>query len=432
MKMGFRYLAVVAFCCVATGTHGQYAPDTLAVTPTEAEAVFLQRNLRLLAGKLDIDMAKAQVIQAKLWPNPVLSIGEVNPWSNRDAEVLGRLFGDWGNHAQVAVDVEQLIQTAGKRRKRIAVEEAGLVVAEHSFEDLLRSLQAEFRTEMAELYRTQAGMVVYQGVLGQLQQLLGGYQRQVAQGNISRSEYMRLQASEVALMKAIDDLRRENGEAQRQLKTLMGLTPQQELILTGGGGGTDIPIDVLNALDAPTLQEWANTHNAELAALQSGTVQADWQLRYEQAQRVPDVTVSAGYDRGGNIMRDFVGLGIAVDLPFFNRNQGNIKAAQLALAQSRLLADDKKNEAESEAIRIWKDLLAIIARREHMGTQYEADMDTLLASYHRNFAERHISLLEYLDFLEAYLHSKDTLLDTEKELRVQYEALRYHVGNQLP
>jgi len=431
MKMGFRYLAVVAFCCVATGTHGQYASDTLAVTPTEAEAVFLQRNLRLLAGKLDIDMAKAQVIQAKLWPNPVLSIGEVNPWSNRDAEVLGRLFGDWGNHAQVAVDVEQLIQTAGKRRKRIAVAEAGLVVAEHSFEDLLRSLQAEFRTEMAELYRTQAGMVVYQGVLGQLRQLLGGYQRQVAQGNISRSEYMRLQASEVALMKAIDDLRRENGEAQRQLKTLMGLTPQQELILTGGGV-TDIPIDVLNALDAPTLQEWANTHNAELAALQSGTVQADWQLRYEQAQRVPDVTVSAGYDRGGNIMRDFVGLGIAVDLPFFNRNQGNIKAAQLALAQSRLLADDKKNEAESEAIRIWKDLLAIIARREHMGTQYEADMDTLLASYHRNFAERHISLLEYLDFLEAYLHSKDTLLDTEKELRVQYEALRYHVGNQLP
>src|SRR5690606_721932 len=105
---------------------------------------------------------------------------------------------------------------------------------------------------------------------------------------------------------------------------------------------------------------------------------------------------------------------------------------QLALAQSRLLADDKKNEVESEAIRIWKDLLAIIARREHMGTQYEADMDTLLASYHRNFAERHISLLEYLDFLEAYLHSKDTLLDTEKELRVQYEALRYHVGNQLP
>ncbi len=430
MKGGFRCLAAV-FCCLATGVRAQHAPDTLTVTPVEAEAVFLQRNLRLLAGKLDIDRTKAQVIQAKLWPNPVLSVGEVNLWSNRGAEALGHLFGDWGSHAQVAVDVEQLIQTAGKRRKRIAVEEAGLAMAEHSFEDLLRSLQAEFRTQMAELYRTQAGMAVYQGVLGQLRQLLEGYQRQVVQGNISRSEYMRLRASEVELMKAIDDLRRENGEAQRHVKTLMGLAPQQELVLAGRGF-PDIPIDVLNALDAPTLQEWANTYNAELAALQVGTVRADWQLQYERAQRVPDVTVSAGYDRGGNIMRDFVGLGVAVDLPFFNRNQGNIKAAQLAAAQSRLLADDKKNEVGSEAIRIWKDLLAIIARREHMGAQYEADMDTLLTSYHRNFAERHISLLEYLDFLEAYLHSKDTLLDTEKELRVQYETLRYHVGNQLP
>lgn len=431
MKKRSGYLLIVALCCLSTGIRAQSKGDTLVVTPVEAEAIFLQRNLRLLAGKLDIEVAKAQVIQARLWPNPTLSIGEVNLWSNQGAEALGRLFGDWGGHSQVAVDVEQLIQTAGKRKKLVAVEEIGVSMAEQSFEELLRSLQAEFRTQLAELNRTQEGTAAYRQALERLQQLLRGYERQVTQGNVSRGEYMRLRASELQLLKTIDGLRAENGEAQQVLKALMGLAPTDELIVATAAF-PEIPLDTLKALDAATIQEWAYAYNTELAALRLGITRADRQLHYEQAQRVPDLTLSAGYDRGGNIMRDFVGIGVAVDLPFFQRNQGNIKAAKLALEQSRLLAANKENEVGGEAIRAWKDLQVTLARREHVGAQYEADMDTLLEGYHRNFAQRHISLLEYLDFLDAYLQTKDNLLDTEKILRTQYETLRYHVGNQLP
>lgn len=431
MRKRSGYLLIVALCCLTTGIRAQSKGDTLVVTPVEAEAIFLQRNLRLLAGKLDIEVAKAQVIQAKLWPNPTLSIGEVNLWSNQGAEALGRLFGDWGGHSQVAVDVEQLIQTAGKRKKLVAVEQIGVSMAEQSFEDLLRSLRIEFRTQLAELNRTQRGMAAYQQALERLQQLLGGYQRQVAQGNVSRSEYMRLRASELELMKTIDDLRRENGEAQQALKVLMGLAPTNEMVLASADFPA-IPVDILKELDAATVQEWAYAYSAELATLRLGITRADRQLRYEQAQRVPDVALSAGYDRGGNIMRDFVGVGVAVDLPLFHRNQGAIKAAQLTLEQSKLRAEHAENQVGGEAIRAWKDLLVTLARREHVGAPYEADMDALLEGYHRNFAQRHISLLEYLDFLDAYLQTKDNLLDTEKTLRAQYETLRYHVGNQLP
>jgi len=431
MKKRSGYLVIIALCCITVGTRAQPFADTLVVTPPEAEVVFLQRNLRLLAAKLDIEVAKAEVIQSKLWPNPTVSIGEVNLWSNQGAEALGRLFGNWGNHAQVAVDVEQLIQTAGKRKKLVAVEETGIALAERSFEDLLRSLQVEFRTQLAELNRTQQGMAAYRQALERLQQLLTGYQRQVAQGNISRSEYMRLRASELELMKTIDDYRRQNGEAQQALKVLMGLSSADDRVLIATGF-REIPFDTLKALNAATIQEWTYAYNTELAALRLGVTRADQQLRFERAQRVPDVKLSAGYDRGGNIMRDFVGLGIAVDLPLFHRNQGAIKAAQLALEQRRLLATNAENQVVGEAVRAWKDLQATVARRNLVGPQYEADMDALLEGYHRNFAQRHISLLEYLDFLDAYLQTKDNLLDIEKTLREQYETLRYHVGSQLP
>jgi len=416
-------------CVTAAGA--QPTVDTVHVTHEEAETIFLQRNLRLLAAKLEIDEAKAQVIQAKLWPNPTLAIDEVNLWSNHGAEALGRLSGSWGNHAQIAVDIEQVIQTAGKRRKLMAAEEAGVRVAEQQFEDMLRSLKVELRSQLAELDYAQQREQTYRQVLAQLRKLLQAYQRQVALGNVSQSEYMRLKASEAALNKEIADIRRENREAQQALKVLLGIAPASELVLSGSRPyGNNV--EIAKTLQAVAILEWADAYNAELQALRWEVTQAEHQLRYEQAQRTPDVAVNIGYDRGGNIMRDFIGVGVSMDLPLFNRNQGNIRAAQAAVEKHRLLAQEKKIAVGSAAIQAWKSLLMVIDQREQFGPDDEAEMDKLLEGFHHSFAERRVSLLEYLDFLEAYLDTKDYILETNRDSYIHYENLRYYVGDQLP
>ena len=47
--------------------------DTVKLSLPEAEKIFLQKNLSLLAAKYNIDANQALVQQAKLWDNPVLS-----------------------------------------------------------------------------------------------------------------------------------------------------------------------------------------------------------------------------------------------------------------------------------------------------------------------------------------------------------------------
>ena len=51
-------------------------------------------------------------------------------------------------------------------------------------------------------------------------------------------------------------------------------------------------------------------------------------LELQNAMKTPDVAVSIGYDRGGNIMKDFIGLGVSMDLPIFDRNKGNIRGSK--------------------------------------------------------------------------------------------------------
>ena len=51
----------------------QSVPDTLAITLPEAETKAIQNNLLLVASKYNIEAGRAQIIQAKLWDNPVLN-----------------------------------------------------------------------------------------------------------------------------------------------------------------------------------------------------------------------------------------------------------------------------------------------------------------------------------------------------------------------
>lgn len=409
--------------------YAQPQPDTLKIAPEAAEVAFLKGSLKLLAGRLEINESQALLIQARVWPNPTITIDEVNLWANHGAEGLGRITGNWGNHNQVSVDIEQLIQTAGKRKKAIDLAKTSVDIAEQNFADLLQSLKLELRTQLAALYNSQKRLSLYRQQLEQLRVLLAAYQRQVQQGHVSQSEYLRLKAAEMALIRAIDDIRGENADAQQALKSMLG-GPTHRVLVVSEPGHVPTP-EQIKSLSVEVLVSRAleNRPSLKTAALQAD--HAKQQLVYERAQRMPDLTLSVGYDRGGNIMRDFIGLGVSIDVPVFDKNKGNIIAAQAAVERHRLLANDRENEVKAAVLQVWNTLMLTVERLERFDGAYEADLNQMAESHHRNFASRHISLLEYLDFLWAYLEGKDLLLETNKSFLLQYETLQFTIGGQL-
>ncbi len=421
-----QILVLLSVIIFSFGAFAQQAADTLVLSRQEAEATFLQRNLQLIASRLDIQEAEAQVIQAKLWPNPTLSVGEINLWSNPSAEQLPYLAGTWGNTSQIAVEVEQLILTAGKRNKLVAMEQVGVEMAKQYFEDLLRSLKVEFRMHLTNLQFLQYQLDIYQQQLGNIRQLLRGYQNQYQQGNVSQREYLRLKASELDFVKSINEWKRSRNELERELKALMGLPAQLTIVLTEEGFLPDLA--KLEGLNPVALIDTALSHRPDLRAANLETDYFTKKLTYERALRSPDVSLQANYDRGGNIMYDFVGFGISMDLPFFHKNQGNIKAAGIAVDRSKLLAEEKSIRIQAEIIQVYDDLRAAVELYEGLDASYEEELERLLVNHHRNFLERNISMLEYLDFLEAYLSSKHTILSTKKELNDYYEGLQYSTG----
>jgi cobalt-zinc-cadmium efflux system outer membrane protein len=403
--------------------------DTIVLSRTQAEALFLEKNIAIISEKLNIEIADAQVIQAKLWPNPTLTIGELNLWHNATAQEVPPLWGNFGKTSQVTAELEQLVQTAGKRKKMIAMEKVGVDIAKEYFKTFLRNLKIEFRGNLTDLQYTQAKEALYKKQLSSMQTMLKGYGNQVTQGNIGRGEYIRLQASELQFLKEIADLRKENNSLQKELKVLMNLPPTSFVKLTDEGFVPDNKN--IENINLGNLMASAIENRPDMKVIKLGNDYNDNKYKYEKAMRTPDVTLGISYDRGASTMNDFVGLGFALDLPFFSRNQGNIKAAKLAIEQGKLLTQEKTISVQSEVLQAYQDLIVTKKLYDSVEANYEPDLDKLLESYRKNFLQRNTSMLEYLDFVDAYLDNKSIVLNSKKDLNKNLEELRYISGQQI-
>ncbi|RZJ64647.1 MAG: TolC family protein, partial [Flavobacterium sp.] len=215
--MRFIYsIGLFAVSCAAF-SQNNILNDTISLNRRQAETIFLEKNLLLVSEALNIPIAEAQAAQAKLWPNPTLEVSEVNLWSNAKSEQLPPLWGNFGRTSEIVVSVEQLILTAGKRKKMVAMEKVATEMAQQYFEDFLRNIKIEFRNNLTELQYVQLQEAVYKKQVGSMQKLLNAYSKQAGQGNISKGEYLRLKASQLEFLKELADLQKDNNRLQKEL-----------------------------------------------------------------------------------------------------------------------------------------------------------------------------------------------------------------------
>ncbi len=409
------------------------AQDTIKYNRQQSEAVFLKENLILLSEKLNISKAEAALQQAKLWPNLSVTLDQINLWAtNRQtggSEVVPPLWNRFGRNQQFSIEVEQLIQTAGKRKKLMALEQVGIDKASQYFQEILRGLKTEFRNQLTELQYTQLQQKFLDKQLQSIKELTTSYERQVKKGNISKNQLVRLKAQELEITQDLNNWKMRNYEVQSNLKTLMHLPSSVVLIID------DNDFDNLylknNLLNVKELLAKAKEGRPDLQLAKLEEKYNTQLYQYEKTKRIPDLTLKGNYDRNGSTMLNFIGFGIAMDLPFFNRNQGNIKAAELGRKQAAFQTQNTERTIENELMKTYQNYTTALNFRKQIDANYIQTLDEMLDSYTKNFQQQNISVLEYIDFLEAYLENRKSILEATRSLKNLAEELNYAAGTDI-
>lgn len=409
---------------------GSFAQDTIKLFRSDSEALFLKENLLLIAERMKVSEAEALVQQAKLWPNPSLTVDQINLWAS-DKQTGGQtvvppLWGRFGKNQQFGAELEQLIETAKKRKKEVAVEQVGIEKAQVEFQELLRELKLELRSKMTDLQALEQKKVIFENQLSSVKKLNQAYQKQLKEGNIPKNEVARLKALEFSISKELREIAEETFEHQAVLRQLLKLNATDVIQITD-----PLELDVTNykLLSPSHLLEQTDRPDLKLAQLEETYYSKVFDL--EKARRVPDVTLRAQYDRNGNTMLNFFGIGASIDLPLFNRNQGNINHAKINIHKARTLAEHQALNVNTEVFQAFQTFKNALDFYETIDVDYEKSLEDLLNVYTQNFMNRNISMLEYLDFVETYHNSKEIIIDARKNLREGIEKLNHAVGKDL-
>ncbi len=410
--------------------------DTLVLEKEAAEQLLLANNLQLLAHQLNIEKAEADIVQAKVWPNPQLELDEINLWTTpyqqRTGEELPSLFGSesFGKFRQISARIEQLVETAGKRKKRIKMTEVDQSLALSYLEDFLLSLKIEFRKNIYSYSYYEAYLEMLERQLESITGLVDSYQRQYERGNINKYEVIRLRSIQLQLKDEIIDQREALNALQSQLIVLLNLPDEAELKFTNVFRD-DYAYQLEFIPDLEYLKSLALLHRPDVKISKLDTDMANRQLDYEKALRVPDIEFSLGYDRGGNILQDFVGIGLSIDLPFFDRNKGGIRKAELNVAQADFAQTEHLKRVNAEVFEKYKNLMQTKRFFQDIDRDYVDDLDLSIEVYTKNFRNQAVNMLEFLDFLEAYMDNKQIILENQKQFMDALEELRFVTGLEL-
>ncbi|MCL3852293.1 TolC family protein [Parabacteroides sp. GYB001] len=394
--------------------------QTTKLNLQEAGQRFTTCNLELIAERYNIDRAEAEVIQARLFENPVISL-EQNVYNRLN----GKYF-DMGREGEAVVEVEQLIYIAGQRNKRVRVEKLNKEMAVYQFEEVLRTLRSELNSKFIELYYTGKSLSVYDKEIVYLQQLLEVMKEQNAKGNISLLEKSRIQA-------LLLSLQQERNEASNQLISLQG---DMKLLLGLNVSESFEPIfdeSVLNQVDIASIpfielnNRLAERPDIKMARTNIQVSRANVSLQKSLA--FPEVSLKGSYDRAGNFCDNYFAIGLSVSVPIFNRNQGNIKSARLSVLQNTNREELARKQAEKELFTSYARLEKAVKLYNTSNYELERDFETIIDGVNSNYRKRNISLLEFIDYYQAYKETCLQLYQTQKDVFLAMEEINTVTGS---
>ena len=303
--------------------HGVALDRPLSVTDVVVLAVANDPDLR--ATRLRRGVAEAQVLQAGLLANPTL-VGSVLPLVAGPAAPNGAGSSTvLAFNAGLSYDIRSLI-TRGARRQEAA---ANLNSLEASLLWQEWQVIAQARLLCVDIVEGDRLLAIARRLGGVIGGRAEASRQALRRGDVTLSTAAPDLAALQAARNSVYDQERQQLIRRHQLAALLGLSPDAPIHLASALVLPPIdPRAILGSL--PTLPE----RRPDLAALRYGYQAEDARMRVAILSQFPNFTLGVTGGSDNSNVRN-IGPEVAIDLPIFDHNQGQIATERASRAQLR-------------------------------------------------------------------------------------------------
>lgn len=380
---------------------------------SDCEEAFQKNSLQLLAEQYNINMADADILQAKIWELPQLS-GQINAYNPEDRRVfdIGRAKG---------AEISQLIYMGGKKKNEIAFAKSNKDLAKLQFSQLLADLRAQLHTIYYNLYYERLKLENTNRQLEYMSDLLAAYKKQSAKGNVSLKDEVRIQSIVIQLNNDKIAINKNILEFEQNLKVLTGINEDIVPKISDSEAQNILASQPFG--DETELQKKAVENNSDyqynLKLIDNSKLYAQWQ----KSLNVPDLNLGAAWDQNGGTFKNEINLTVGIPLPLWKSNKGNVEKANFAIQQNQKNAEFQKFNLETKvqaAYRAWK------TEYDQLSQIKSDDLNNMELVYNgmmNNFRKGNVSLIEFVDFMDSYRETALQIYDMKNRIIQSAEQL---------
>jgi cobalt-zinc-cadmium efflux system outer membrane protein len=395
------------------------ASKALRLSVNDALGLFVSQNLDVLIAKYGIEYAKGQEVTARLFPNPLLSVGTLS--SNTQGRTLS-------NSGQLFTQVSQLFELAGKRGYRIESAGFGTQSAEAAFEDAVRQLGFTVKDTYYRIQLAQRRLVLAEENRERFSRILDINTIRFKKGYIAEVDLIRIRLQMVDFQSQVIQSLQEAESARGELRQLLRLSPKTVLELTTELGFRRIDPDI------EKLRVAALAVRPDIRAKRYTFSQRESDLKLAKAYRIPDVTIGAGYAVQGAKGPDNPGqvaLNAGIPLPLFNRNQGGIHQAEVSLQSAEADLDKTVNRVENEVEVAYRNLLQSRRLVEAYFGEVLEDARSTFSIVERAYERGGATILDLLDAARTSLTIQQNYIEALFDYQHHLFQLESAVGQEI-
>jgi cobalt-zinc-cadmium efflux system outer membrane protein len=387
------------------------------ITLDDAIQMALAHNHTLLAARTTIQQSEALETTANLRPNPVL-LG--------DAQFLPIFQPDQSpnyldDSAQFDLGLSYLFERGRKRQHRLQAAQDQTAVTRSQVSDNERTLSFQVASQFTNAQLAESVLELALQDQGDFQKSVDISKERYRAGDISEDDYLKIKLQLLQFQTDASQARLAKVQALADLRRLLGYESVSADYDVAG------PFDYLPvSAHLEDLQAKALATRPDLRAAQQGVTAANSQLELAKANGKQDVTGQLSYTHTGDLST--ASLFGQIQIPIFNRNQGEIARTGFAITQ----AQEQEKAASEQVLDDVQDAYEGLRTNDEIIQLYRSgylddakqDRDISEYSYKRGAA----SLLDYLDAERSYRATELAYRQALASYLLAVEQLREAVG----
>tara|TARA_R110001583_G_C5669315_1_gene410564 strand:- start:10179 stop:11498 length:1320 start_codon:yes stop_codon:yes gene_type:complete len=378
------------------------------LTLTEAIERAMASNPALAAQRREVAARQGERVQAGLLPNPSLSM----------------LLEDTRSATRTTtIQIDQRIELGGKRSARVDVAAGSVNAADADLAARTLVVRSEVAAAFYAVLAGQERVALTDELVVLAGRALNAATKRVAAGKAAPLEASRAKIAEASA-------RIEQSQAQTALAV-----QRRRLAATWVGSDDDFGRvtgqTVTGAVAMPWPQLLSRLEQApQMLSARHALERSQSAVVLERAKRTPDLTVSLGNIRAEEVGRNQALIGLSIDIPLFDRNQGNIIAATQRAGVAADEVDALRAKLQADLFEAYQHLQVA----QQSATTLEADVVPAALSAFRaaviGFELGKFSFLDVLDAQRSLSQARSRYIETLAEVSRAVTQIERVIGPQ--